>query len=63
MRKLWIGLAAVVLLSFAVSVGRETVVRPAQHKQETSTGDPSPPKEDNEALMRLLLLIGLARRR
>jgi hypothetical protein len=62
MRKLWIGLAAVVLLSFAVSVGRETVVRPAKYKQETSTGDPSPRKEDNEALMRLFVLIGLARR-
>ena len=63
MRNVWIGLAAVVLLSFAVSVGRETVVRPAQDKQETITGDPSPPKEDNEALVRLFVLIGLARRR
>ena len=57
--KLWIGLAAGLLVSFAApSAGGEA---PLRAKQRT-TADAVPRAEDKKALLRLLLLVGLARK-
>jgi len=59
MRKLWIGLAAGLFVSFAAaSAGGEAPVRAKQR----TTADPVPRAADKEALLRLFLLVGLARR-
>ena len=72
MRKLCIGLAAGFFVSFAAvawlgrantatpaaSAGREAAVR----EKPGTTADPLPRTEDKKALLRLFLLVGLARK-
>jgi len=72
MHKLWIGLAAAFFVSLAAVAwsGRDTTATPAAsagreaavREKQGTTADPVPRVEDKKALLRLFLLVGLARK-
>jgi len=72
MRKRWIGLAAGLFVSLAAIawLGRDVTPTPAAsaereapvREKRGTTADPVPRAEDKKALLRLFLLVGLARK-
>ena len=70
--KLWIGLAAgfFVFLAAVAWLGRDITATPAAsagreapvREKQGTTADPVPRAEDKKALLRLFLLVGLARK-